>query len=204
MCGGPVRANSPINASSVVPVLSNADSKILIFMPWSSRAAVPCSCVMRDITAGGGDNQANERGEGDVCRSDFLDRVLLERRWSEDRHVHEPLRPRIANRMDDSGRSKGRVANGQTLRLIADLNHAAAFQNEVQLVLVLMRVRGVFLTRLKAVQPGKEEIPLHQGALSHLFGCELRKAGDSLYEHDSQSKWLPVKRLGQSCRRSVR
>jgi hypothetical protein len=85
--------------------------------------------------------------------------------------------------MDDTGRSEGRVAGGQMLGPIADLNHAAAFQNQVELVLALMRVRGVFLTGLKGVQAGKQKAPLCDGALSHLFRRELRKAGDSMYEH---------------------
>src|SRR5260370_31367380 len=88
--------------------------------------------------------------------------------------------------MDDAGRSKGRVAGGQTLSLIANLNHGAAFQNDVELVLALMRMRGVFLTRLKGVQAGKEKSTLRYGALSHPLGCEVGKAGDLFYEHDPQ------------------
>ncbi len=70
--------------------------------------------------------------------------------------------------------------------MVAHLNDAIAFQNEVELLLAVMRMGGVFLTRLKGVQAGEEKSTLHQGALSHPFGCELGKAGDSLYEHDFQ------------------
>jgi hypothetical protein len=97
--------------------------------------------------------------------------------------------------MDDSGRCKSRVASGQTFGLIADLNQAAAFQNEIELVLALVRVRGVFLTRLKGVQASKEKSSLHYSALSHPFGRELRQAGDLLYdEHDSQFTGAPHSR----------
>jgi hypothetical protein len=63
--------------------------------------------------------------------------------------------------MHDARRCKGRIARGQTLGLIADLDHAAAFQNEIELVLAGMRVRSVFLTRFKGVQAGKEKSALH-------------------------------------------
>src|SRR5207302_8719546 len=88
--------------------------------------------------------------------------------------------------MDDAGRSKGRVAGGQKLSLSANVNHAAAFQNDVELVLALMRMGGVFLTGLKGVQASKEKSTLHYGALSHPLGCELGEAGDSFCEHDPQ------------------
>jgi hypothetical protein len=39
---------------------------------------------------------------------------------------------------------------------------------------------GVFVTWLKGVQASKEKSTLHYGALSHPFGRELGKAGDSL------------------------
>jgi hypothetical protein len=71
------------------------------------------------------------------------------------------------------------------------LNHAAALQNEIELVLALMRMRSVFLTRLKGVQAGKEKSTLHYCALSHLIGHEPGKAGHSLYEHDSQFTAAP-------------
>lgn len=96
--------------------------------------------------------------------------------------------------MEDSGRCKSSVASGQTLGLIADLNQAAAFQNEIELVLALVRVGGVFLTRLKGVQASKEKSSLHYSALSHPFGRELRQAGDLLYEHDSPFTGAPHRR----------
>jgi hypothetical protein len=43
-----------------------------------------------------------------------------------------------------------------------------------------MRMGSVFLNRLKGVQASKEKSTLHYGALSHPFGRELGKAGDSL------------------------
>src|SRR5262249_49605169 len=63
---------------------------------------------------------------------------------------------------------------------------AVALEDEIQLVLSLVRVRRVLLTRLERVQPGKQKITLHDGALTHFVRCEPGETGNSFYEHARQ------------------
>lgn len=78
---------------------------------------------------------------------------------------------------------KRRITGEKQTRLIADLKDATPFKNYIKLVLSLMQVRRVFLTGLERVQSGKEEVPLCQCALAHLFRVELREAGEVIQEH---------------------
>jgi hypothetical protein len=73
----------------------------------------------------------------------------------------------------------------QDLGLGADLNHAAALQENIEFALALMRVKSMLLSLLKRVQACKKKITLCYGALPHPVRCELGEARDPFYEHDS-------------------
>jgi hypothetical protein len=88
--------------------------------------------------------------------------------------------------MYDPGRSEGSVASTQEFLLLADANHTAALQHQVESFLALVRVKGVFLTRLEGVQSGEERLPLRQRGLGHLLGIELGEVGRVFHKHDVQ------------------
>lgn len=111
---------------------------------------------------------------------------LLFGRGRENRHHNQTLAPCIANRVDDPGRRKSSVTGGQELLFGADLNYPAALQDDVQLVLPLVRVRSMLLAGLKRVQAREEKIALDYRALAHFVRCEPGKPYDLLCEHAPQ------------------
>jgi hypothetical protein len=66
--------------------------------------------------------------------------------------------------MDDPGRRQGSVTGGQEFGLGADLNHAAALQDN-SLSWRFMRVRSVLLASSKEFKPAKRKITLRYRAL---------------------------------------
>ena len=89
--------------------------------------------------------------------------------------------------MDYSGWCERGVASRERLRVIAHLNFTTAFEDQVQLVLSLMRVSRVLLAWLERVQPGEQELALGQSALAHFLRRELRQARDLLQKHTRHS-----------------
>jgi hypothetical protein len=86
--------------------------------------------------------------------------------------------------MDDAGWSEGGIAGIQQGSILTDANHAAAFENEIKLILSAMGVGGVLLTRFERIQTYKKRLALHDRALAHLVRCELRKVDDPFCKHD--------------------
>jgi hypothetical protein len=101
--------------------------------------------------------------------------------------------------MYDPGRSEGSVASTQEFLLATDANRTAALQHQVEFFLALVRVKGVFLTRLEGVQSGKERLPLHQRSLGHLLGIEPGEVGKAFHKHGVQFT-PPQSSILRSCR----
>jgi hypothetical protein len=97
---------------------------------------------------------------------------LLVWRRREDCHHDQALRPGIANGMRHAGRGESGVARRQEFRLFAYANNTTPFQQHVELILALVRVKAVLLVGLKGVQSGKKRIAFDESVLPHFVGCE--------------------------------
>ena len=102
----------------------------------------------------------------------------------EDCHYHQTIRSRILDRMHDARWSEGSIAGIQQGSILTDANHAAAFENEIQLVLSVMGVGSVLLTRFEGIQTDEKRLALHDRALAHLVRCKLCKTDDPFCNHD--------------------
>lgn len=85
--------------------------------------------------------------------------------------------------MDDARWGEGGIAGIQQGSLLTDANHAAAFENEIKLVLSAMTVGGVLLTRFERIQTDEKRLASDDRALAHLVRCELCKTDDLFCEH---------------------
>lgn len=85
--------------------------------------------------------------------------------------------------MHNSRRRESGSAVARGSDFIPDANFGFAFKNEIQLVLSGVRVRGVFLSRLKAIQADEQGLATRDIDLAHFFGREVGKVGDAFDNH---------------------
>ena len=74
--------------------------------------------------------------------------------------------------MHDARWSEGGIAGIQQGSILTDANHAAAFENEIKLVLSAMGVGSVLLTRFERIQTNEKRFTLHDRALAP--SCPVR------------------------------
>ena len=117
-------------------------------------------------------------------RCNFGERVLRSWRRREDCHNHQTIRSRILDRMHGARWSEGGIADIQQDSILTDANHAAAFENEIKLVLSAMGVSSVLLTRFERIQTNEKRFTLHDRALAHFVRCEPCKTDDPFCKHD--------------------
>ena len=86
--------------------------------------------------------------------------------------------------MHDARWSEGGIAGIQQGSILTDANHAAAFENEIKLVLSAMGVGRVLLTRFERIQTDEKRLALQYRALAHLVRRELCKTDDPFCKHD--------------------
>ena len=85
--------------------------------------------------------------------------------------------------MHNSRRRESSSAVARARDLIADANFGFSFEDEVELILPCMRVRGVLLSRLKAIQADEQRLATRDIDLAHFFGREAGKVGDAFEDH---------------------
>jgi hypothetical protein len=112
--------------------------------------------------------------------------ALIGRRRRQDRQDYKACGTGIADRVHNAGCCEGRIARRNRLALGADLDFAAALEDDVKLILAGMGVRSVLLAWFEAVQPGKQTGSLGDGNFAHLPRIEARQGGSVLDDHSFQ------------------
>ena len=140
--------------------------------------------------------EKNERPRtaDDLCRkrrcfsgasaSDNVRRMALFHWWrSEDNKHGEARGTGVAHGVRHAGGGENEVAGGDRAGLIADHGFAYAFDDEVEFVLIGVRVRLVFLAGLKRVQARVDVSSGGERPFAHLLRIEFGEARDVSYKH---------------------
>ena len=107
-------------------------------------------------------------------------------RWSEDRHHDQPRRTDVAYGVKHSGRRKRSRRPAEISCLsFANLELPRRLRADVKFVLAGMRVRGVLLARVNAVQIRsiRNAHPRAMSTFAHFVGRELSELGQVLDDH---------------------
>src|SRR6185295_19203806 len=86
----------------------------------------------------------------------------------------------VGNAMILTRRRKHDLSRPELALLIAHREYAFAFENVVNLVLAVVRVRALLLTRLEAIGVAKESVGFEDAIFFHFLGRKLHGVGELL------------------------